>query len=99
MKALYASISIAAAFCTCSAQAEMPLPASDPTNEGGWVLNTGLSDEFNGAGIDHDKWLVQGLNGDYYIWKGRPPSQYAPHNAIVEDGFLKIRSQSAASRM
>ena len=93
MKVPSGLISIAAAFCTCSAQAEMPLPASDPTNEGGWVLNTGLSDEFNGAGIDHDKWLVQGLNGDYYIWKGRPPSQYAPHNAIVEDGFLKIRSQ------
>ena len=76
-----------------TAPAEPLLPTSDPTNEGGWVLNTDLSDEFNGTRIDHDKWLVQGFDGDYYIWKGRPPSQYAPHNVIVEDGFLKIRSQ------
>ena len=97
MKALLPLISVAVAVGTWSgqavAQAGSPLPASDPANEGGWVLNSDLSDEFNGAEIDHDKWLVQGLNGDYYIWKGRPPSQYAPHNAIVEDGFLKIRSQ------
>ncbi len=75
------------------AETQPPLPASDPGNEGGWVLNPGLSDEFNGTEIDHDKWLVQGLNGDYYIWKGRPPSQYAPHNVVVEDGYLKIRSR------
>ncbi len=97
MKVLGTLISFALAVLTWSgqsaAQAETPLPASDPANEGGWVLNTDLSDEFNGTQIDHDKWLVQGLNGDYYIWKGRPPSQYAPHNAIVEDGFLKIRSR------
>lgn len=69
------------------------LPSSDPTNEGGWVLNEDLSDEFEGTQIDHDKWFVEGQNGDYYIWKGRPPSQFAPHNVIVKDGKLKLRTQ------
>ncbi|MFC7290560.1 family 16 glycosylhydrolase [Hirschia litorea] len=68
-------------------------PASDPTNEGGWVLNPDISDEFNGSEIDHDKWLVQGKDNDFYIWKGRAPSQFAPHNVILEDGLLKLRSQ------
>ena len=68
-------------------------PASDPANEGGWVLNTEISDEFEGDKIDEDKWLVQGRGGNYYIWKGRAPSQFAPHNVIVEDGKLKLRSQ------
>ena len=69
------------------------LPASDPTNAGGWVLNEELSDEFEGSSLDKERWFVEGQDGDYYIWKGRPPSQFAPHNAILEDGKLKIRSQ------
>ena len=69
------------------------MPYSDPNNEGGWVLNTEISDEFNGDVIDQDKWFVQGANGEYYIWKGRAPSQFAPHNVILEDGLLKLRSQ------
>lgn len=69
------------------------LPLSDPENTGGWVLNPIVSDEFNGSEIDHEKWYVQGTDGHYYIWKGRPPSQFAPHNVLVEDGMLKIRTQ------
>ena len=68
-------------------------PASDPLNAGGWILREDLSDEFNGAEIDRSKWFVQGDGGDYYIWKGRAPSQFAAHNVIVEDGLLKLRSQ------
>lgn len=68
-------------------------PASDPTNKGGWLLNTAISDEFDGEAINHKKWLVQGHEGNYYIWKGRAPSQFAPHNIIVKDGILRIRSQ------
>ena len=53
MKVLLPLIPIAVAVGTWSgqaaAQAETPLPASDPTNEGGWVLNPDLSDEFDGA--------------------------------------------------
>jgi len=72
---------------------DQPNPASDPNNTEGWILNEELSDEFEGTEIDKKKWFVEGQNGDYYIWKGRPPSQFVPHNAIVEDGKLKIRSQ------
>lgn len=74
--------------------AEMKVsPASDPTTEGGWILREDISDEFEGDKIDESKWFVQGANGDYYIWKGRAPSQFAPHNVRVEDGKLKLRSQ------
>ena len=68
------------------------MPFSDPDNTGGWVMNTELSDDFNGKEIDTNKWFVEGLNGDYYIWKGRAPSQFVPHNVIVEDGKLKLRT-------
>lgn len=68
-------------------------PASDPTNSGGWVINEAISDEFNGDTLDTNKWFIEGQNGDYYIWKGRPPSQFVPHNVIVEDGKLKLRTQ------
>lgn len=68
-------------------------PSSDPTNQGGWVLNEDISDEFEGEALDTNKWFIEGQNGDYYIWKGRPPSQFAPHNVIVEDGKLKLRTQ------
>ena len=68
-------------------------PASDPSNTGGWILREDISDEFDGSEIDKSKWFVEGDNGDYYIWKGRAPSQFAAHNVIVEDGLLKLRSQ------
>ncbi|TGV00788.1 family 16 glycosylhydrolase [Flavivirga rizhaonensis] len=70
-----------------------PLPFSDPENTGGWVLNKEISDEFEGTSIDTTKWFVEGQNGDYYIWKGRAPSQFVPHNVIVEEGKLKLRTQ------
>ncbi len=69
------------------------MPASDPENKGGWVLNDSVSDEFEGTKLDGSKWFVEGENGDYYIWKGRAPSQFAPHNVIVENGLLKLRTQ------
>ena len=70
-----------------------PMPASDPNNSGGWILNERFSDEFNGAELDRDKWIVQGEGGRYYTWRGRAPAQFAPHNVRVEDGMLKLRSQ------
>ncbi|CAA6679659.1 Unannotated [Lentimonas sp. CC4] len=69
-------------------------PHTDPENTGGWVLNEEVSDEFNASEFDRHKWFIEGENGgDYYIWKGRPPSQFVEHNVIQEDGLLKIRSQ------
>lgn len=78
---------------SCAQSTAPPRPASDPGNSAGWILNEDMSDEFDGGTIDMSKWFVQGRGGDYYIWKGRPPSQYAPHNVLVENGLLKIRSQ------
>lgn len=75
------------------AQETNMFPASDLANEGGWVLNEELSDEFGGKQLDPNKWFIEGQNGDYYIWKGRAPSQFVPHNVIVEDGKLKLRTQ------
>lgn len=68
-------------------------PASDPDNQAGWMLRTDISDEFDGETLDESKWFVQGKDNEYYIWKGRAPSQFAPHNVLVEDGKLKLRSQ------
>lgn len=69
------------------------LPASDPSNSGGWILRPDISDEFAGDKIDESKWFVEGARGQYYIWKGRAPSQFAPHNVRLEDGKLKLRTQ------
>jgi len=74
---------------------ELPsvLPLSDPDNKEGWILNEDISDEFEGTLIDTTKWFVEGQNGNYYIWKGRAPSQYVPHNVVVENGNLIIKTQ------
>ncbi|AUC20660.1 glycoside hydrolase [Polaribacter sejongensis] len=69
-----------------------PMPFSDQQNEGGWVLNEALSDEFKGTEIDTVKWFVEGLNDKYYIWKGRAPSQFVAKNVIVENDKLKLRT-------
>lgn len=57
------------------------------------MLNEAISDEFEGTELDTSKWFIEGQNGDYYIWKGRAPAQFVPHNVIVEDGTLKLRTQ------
>lgn len=93
LPALFGISSINAQVAAPAAKTEMLLPASEKDNSAGWVLREDISDEFEGDKIDSSKWFVEGENGDYYIWKGRAPSQFAPHNAIVEDGKLKIRSQ------
>ena len=71
---------------------EKVYPFSDLKNKEGWVLNEEISDEFEGTSIDTTKWFVEGQNGDYYIWKGRAPSQFVPHNVSVSNGKLKLRT-------
>ncbi|MFC7292639.1 family 16 glycosylhydrolase [Hirschia litorea] len=68
-------------------------PSYDPENSEGWVLNAKLSDEFNGDKLDESKWYVNGTDGYFYHWKGRAPSQFAPHNVRVEDGMMKLTSR------
>lgn len=53
-----------------------------------WVLNAQFSDEFNGDGLDHSKWMNQ-FNGG---WKGRAPAWFNPEAVFVEEGNLKIKS-------
>ena len=68
-------------------------PFSDPNNAEGWVLNEEISDEFEGNELDTSKWFIEGQNEEYYIWKGRAPAQFVPHNVLVEGGKLKLRTQ------
>ncbi|WP_299556468.1 family 16 glycosylhydrolase [Seonamhaeicola sp.] len=69
-------------------------PLSDQTNIGKWVLNTDLSDEFEGTALDETKWLIQGRNGEYKSnFRGRPPSQFSTDNVRLEDGKLKLETR------
>lgn len=101
-KSIASALSLTLCVLCCSAVAQenptastvlVPSPISDTENKAGWVLNEMISDEFNAADVDSKKWFVEGTGGNYYIWKGRPPSQFAPHNVLQEDGKLKIRTQ------
>jgi beta-glucanase (GH16 family) len=70
------------------------LPLSDQTNTGSWVLNTTMSDEFEGAALDENKWLIQGTNGVYQSnFKGRAPSQFSTDNVRLENGMLKLETR------
>ena len=66
-------------------------PLSDQNNEGKWVLNTEVSDEFDANILDEDKWQIQGKDNVYKSnFIGRAPSQFSINNAVVEDKKLKI---------
>lgn len=66
-------------------------PLSDQKNDGNWVLNTDVSDEFDGTILDENKWQIQGKNDVYKSnFIGRAPSQFSVDNAVVEDKKLKI---------
>ncbi len=69
-------------------------PMSDPSNSAGWILNSQVSDEFNGSELDKTKWWILGENNDYRTkWKGRAPGQFVSHNVKVENGDLVLMSQ------
>ena len=105
---------LALAGCSHSDNAEMKteaskvqtvLPFSDPGNDGGWVLNTAVSDEFNAPTLDEDKWYVAGKfeNGvpvyrhpdkpEKKVWKGRQPSQFSGRNYRLENGMLILETR------
>ncbi|MEX0331075.1 MAG: putative Ig domain-containing protein [Puniceicoccaceae bacterium] len=87
-----------------------PYPHTDPTNQGNWILLGNMSDEFSGTqpdgtGVDENKWLVQGRNGEYrsnFVGRGYSTAlgdnwdtgwQFSPGNVRVDGGFLKITTK------
>jgi hypothetical protein len=97
---LFAVTIVLALFAVSRAEARFPF--TDPDNDGGWVLNEEMSDEFEGRKLDEEKWLVQGRDGEYRSnFKGRAYStdqyvtgwQFSPDNVRVEDGMLKITTR------
>lgn len=59
-----------------------------------WVLVEELSDEFNKASLDTEKW------NDYHPgWKGRTPSHFLRENVWVDEGLLHLRSNSRVDSM
>ncbi len=68
-------------------------PASDPQNSCNWVLKEDMSDEFGGDSVDAEKWFVNGTDGEYPVWVGRAPSQFAPENVRVEKGKMYLTTK------
>lgn len=81
------------------------VPYSDPNNQGQWVLNTEVSDEFSTATLDENRWHVVGafVNGKPSYknpdrphrddWIGRAPSQFSGNNYRLENGMLKLETR------
>lgn len=81
------------------------LPFSDSDNTGNWVYNSEISDEFNDATIDENKWYIVGKFKDgkpFYkhpdkpnkkVWKGRAPSQFSGRNYRLENGKLILETR------
>ena len=81
------------------------LPKSCPTNVGGWILNTDVSDEFNDKTVNEDRWYIVGKfengvpvykypdNSQKKVWKGRAPSQFSGRNYRLENGILKLEAR------
>lgn len=61
------------------------LPLSDQQNRGGWRKFEPLWDEFSGAALDTNKWVL-GISG----WKGRQPAWFNPANVTVGEGQLHL---------
>ncbi|WP_232824689.1 family 16 glycosylhydrolase [Algibacillus agarilyticus] len=88
-----------------SAQPISVLPLSDPNNESQWIYNTEVSDEFESASLDEDRWYIVGKFEDgkpvykhpdkpnKKVWKGRAPSQFSGRNYRLEDGKLILETR------
>ncbi|VVN11072.1 hypothetical protein PS645_03792 [Pseudomonas fluorescens] len=64
------------------------VPLSDQANAGQWVLDTRLSDDFNGTTLDAARWHVNNATGTDSL--GRKPALFLPTNAVVNNGNLNI---------
>jgi hypothetical protein len=61
------------------------LPWSDQQNRGGWQKFAPLWDEFEGPGLDTNKWRV-----GMAWWRGRAPAWFNPTNVTVREGRLHL---------
>ena len=61
------------------------LPLSDQGNEGRWEAYEYMSDEFDGATLDANKWWPRNPG-----WLGRQPAYFHPGNVRVHDGKLHL---------
>ncbi|WP_282122230.1 T9SS type A sorting domain-containing protein [Algibacter mikhailovii] len=78
-------------------------PLSDPTNQGGWILNGDFSDEFEGDALNKTRWHLQGEScvgtpgcreGKWFNgFKGRWPAEFTPDNAWIEEGKLILETR------
>jgi len=61
------------------------LPLSDQDNQGRWVAFEPMTDEFEGATLDTEKWWPRNPG-----WLGRQPAYFWPGNVTVSDGKLHL---------
>ncbi|XPF95918.1 hypothetical protein ACM9HF_07865 [Colwellia sp. RE-S-Sl-9] len=54
-----------------------------------WLKIDNMSDEFEGANINADKWQVEPV-GNGWLWTGRAPGLFTTDTVSVNDGNLKI---------
>ena len=63
-------------------------PLSDQSNEGKWMKYPAMSDEFEGAELDPNKWYPTNPK-----WLGRQPAYFWKGNVKVNDGKLHLAMQ------
>lgn len=69
-------------------------PLTDPGNTGNWKLNADISDEFEAAFIDTEKWFIQGTDSVYKSnFVGHAPAHFSTANVRIEDGKLKLQTK------
>ena len=61
------------------------LPLSDQNNAGDWAPYEPMTDEFNGATLEPNKWWPKNPT-----WLGRQPAYFYPGNVTVADGMLHL---------
>ncbi|MEM0913310.1 MAG: family 16 glycosylhydrolase [Planctomycetota bacterium] len=62
------------------------LPLSDQENAGNWRPFDALWDEFDGEGLNEQKWWDHNPH-----WYGRAPARFLPRNVSVSDGQLHLK--------
>lgn len=79
--------------CLLVLGAQLPVLAEPPKGSGNWRKLESLSDEFDGKGLDANKWHDHNPH-----WKGRPPALFVRENVRVSNGrlLLTAREQDVA---